>query len=357
MGYDVVLVCPGVIPDSLRNHNITLIPIPLPTHNFNFNSSFQNLLGGVWQRIRNSILALKGILKINPCVCFCSQPDSWLISVVGKVFLHYKVVVDLREIYEDRACAFPKQMQPIIRKMVRSSLKFLSNFTDEIIHVSKARQEHYSYISRPGLIISPFPKIDDYMDLGIRKETEIISVVHAGSLRWTYAANEFIEAMPFVINQNPSIKFIVIGGLFSQLENPELIKKLEDSNHLIIFPFLSHKDVIDILLQSDIGVNLVLPLDQTHILAMPRKLFEYLAAGLPVVAADVPTIREVVIENNCGILVDPTSPGSIAKGILDLAANKHKLRQMGENGRKASELFYNWNSESQKLKRLLDTLI
>jgi glycosyltransferase involved in cell wall biosynthesis len=356
-GYSLIAIMPGEIPESLLSYKIHHYPIPLPTHNFDFNSSLFNILGGLFQRSRNSMIAFFYLLKAKPDICICIQPDSWLISVIGKLFLHNRVIVDLREIYEDRSSAFPVILQPIIRKLVRFTLRLLSKFTDEIIHVSKARQDHYSYLLKPGVVISPFPQLENYPNRNSLNNNSEVSVVHAGSLRWTYASDQFIESIPIILEQAPNVKFIVVGGITSEMKNMQLIKDLVDKAKLILIPRVSHEKVISILLQSDIGVSLVLPLDQTHILAMPRKAFEYLAAGLPIVAADVTTLRDIVASSNCGVLVDPLSPKSIADGILQLVFSQSLRKEFGRNGRQRCEIEYNWQNESKKLQNLLTSLV
>ena len=327
--------------------------IPLPTRNFDFNSSYLNVLCGLFQRFRNSIIALFFLIKEKPDICICIQPDSWLLSVFGKLFLKNRVVVDLREIYEDRAPAFPVILQPFFRKLLRFVFRLLSKFTDEIIHVSEARQAHYSYLLKPGIVISPFPQLEYYPKHRESSKGSEVSIVHAGSLRWGYASVQFIESIPIILQEAPNVKFVVIGGTSSEISNMQLIDRLIDNGKLILIPRISHEKVINILLQSDIGISLVLPLDQTHILAMPRKIFEYLAAGLPVVAANVPTLKEIIESSNCGVLVDPSSPESIAQGVLRLITNNSLRKEFGENGRMSCENKYNWNNESKKLQNLL----
>jgi len=355
-GYSLLVICPGEIHESLLGYEIRHNPIPLPTHNFDYNSSFLNILYGLFQRSRNSVLAFSHLLKAKPDICICIQPDSWMIAIVGKLFLHNHVVIALREIYEDRSAAFPTKLQPFIRKLLRFVFRLFSEYTDEIIHVSEARQAHYSYLLKPGIVVSAFPQLENYPKNGSFKSKPEVTVVHAGGLRWFYASDQFIESIPMVLKQAPNVKFVVIGGVTSEMNNIQLVNNLIDSGNLILIPRISHEEVIAILLQSDIGISLVLPIDQTHILAMPRKLFEYLAAGLPVVAADMPTLRDVIISSACGVLVDPSSPKSIANGILQLVSSQNLRKQLGENGRRRCEDSYNWHHESEKLHNLLISL-
>ncbi|MEX1014416.1 MAG: glycosyltransferase, partial [Candidatus Paceibacterota bacterium] len=88
----------------------------------------------------------------------------------------------------------------------------------------------------------------------------------------------------------------------------------------------------------------------------PNKLFEYMHAGLPVIASDFPLWREIIEGNNCGLLVNPLNPNEIAEAILWLYNNPDKAREMGRNGQKAVKEKYNWEQEEKKLLQLYETI-
>ena len=62
------------------------------------------------------------------------------------------------------------------------------------------------------------------------------------------------------MEQAPNVKFVVIGGITSEMKNMQLINRLIDGKNLILVPRIPHEKVISILLESDIGISLVLPL-------------------------------------------------------------------------------------------------
>lgn len=83
--------------------------------------------------------------------------------------------------------------------------------------------------------------------------------------------------------------------------------------------------------------------------ALPIKLFEYMAAGIPVVASDFPLWRQIVQDADCGLCVDPLDPGAIAKAIRALLADEARALELGRNGRRAVEQHYQWSVEAEKL--------
>ncbi len=86
-----------------------------------------------------------------------------------------------------------------------------------------------------------------------------------------------------------------------------------------------------------------------HVNAQPNKIFEYMAAGLPVIGSNFPLWKEIIEQNNCGICVDPTDSLAIAAAIHELASNKELARKMGENGSRLVKEKYNWGHEEIKL--------
>lgn len=79
------------------------------------------------------------------------------------------------------------------------------------------------------------------------------------------------------------------------------------------------------------------------------KFFEYMAAGLPIVASNFPVWRQLIEGEGVGICVDPADPAAAAAAILWLHAHPKEARAMGERGRRAVAERYNWQSQAARL--------
>lgn len=111
---------------------------------------------------------------------------------------------------------------------------------------------------------------------------------------------------------------------------------------------LDRAGVREVLARSVAGLVTFHPLPN-HIDAQPNKMFEYMSAGIPVIASDFPLWREIIEGNNCGLCVDPLNPKDIAQAIDLMVRNPERARRMGENGRLAILGKYNWRIEEAKL--------
>ncbi len=101
---------------------------------------------------------------------------------------------------------------------------------------------------------------------------------------------------------------------------------------------------LDLMNRSLAGLLLFQPTGN-HLESQPNKLFEYMAAGLPVIASDFPLWREIVEGHDCGICVRPDDIRAIAAAIDRLAGDPGLVERMGANGRRLIETRYSWAAE------------
>ncbi|MFP5391335.1 MAG: glycosyltransferase [Gammaproteobacteria bacterium] len=91
--------------------------------------------------------------------------------------------------------------------------------------------------------------------------------------------------------------------------------------------------------------------------ALPVKMFEYMAAGIPVIASDFPRWRDIIDGHRCGICVNPFDAAAIGRAIDYIMQHPEHAREMGANGRAAVQARYNWSVESGKLIALYEGLL
>lgn len=139
-----------------------------------------------------------------------------------------------------------------------------------------------------------------------------------------------------------------LAGAFSEPEVETRAKTAIGWSKVNQLGFLDRQVVCEVLGRSIAGIVTFLPVPN-HIEAQPNKMFEYMCAGIPVIASDFPRWREIVEGNDCGILVDPNDPIQIAAAIDTLVANPELAQRMGENGRRAVEVRFNWEKEERAL--------
>jgi glycosyltransferase involved in cell wall biosynthesis len=118
---------------------------------------------------------------------------------------------------------------------------------------------------------------------------------------------------------------------------------------------LSPGDARDVLNECRVGLVLF-QRNRAHVDSLPTKMFEYLAAGIPVIASDFELWRSILGTHECGLLVDETDPDAIAAAVALYASDEDLLLKHGANARRAAREVLNWDSEEKVLLDLYETL-
>ncbi len=116
---------------------------------------------------------------------------------------------------------------------------------------------------------------------------------------------------------------------------------------------LSRDGVAEVLREARVGLLVLHPVE-AHLQSLPIKLFEYMAAGIPVVASDFPFWRELVGE--AGVLVDPNDVDAIAAAIETLLDDPANAEAMGARGREAVATRFGWEAEGERLLSLYERI-
>lgn len=159
-----------------------------------------------------------------------------------------------------------------------------------------------------------------------------------------------------VAAQVPGAYFIFIGGgrLSSSLKS--LVTELNISERVRFIPTVALADLPAYTASADIGVQ---PLENTclnHFTTDSNKLFEYVAAGLPVVATDLPEIRGVVREHNLGLLFASGSEIRLTEAIRSLIDDNQLRSLYQKNSMKAAKLL-TWEAQEGKLVSLYEKVL
>ncbi len=176
-------------------------------------------------------------------------------------------------------------------------------------------------------------------------DSNVFRVVYSGTMSAERGVGQAVRSLEYC-RAGRQLRLVLCGRFDAGYENQ--IKALKGFESVDNIGFLAPDKVPVILDTCDAGIVCLLP-EKNYLRSLPVKLFEYMAAGLPVIASNFPLWREIVEGNGCGICVDPLKPEEIAHAIDRLAGDPEEAKRMGQRGRKAVEELYNWEKEGEKL--------
>lgn len=141
---------------------------------------------------------------------------------------------------------------------------------------------------------------------------------------------------------------LILGGSFHPSTLEAEMQRHPGWRRVDVRGWMRRPQVRSVLGRVRAGIVVLHPTEK-YLQAYPTKLFEYMAAGLPVIASDFPVWRRFVEEAECGLLVDPQDPADIAKAITWLLTHPEEAQAMGARGQAAVQQEYNWGHEAEKL--------
>jgi glycosyltransferase involved in cell wall biosynthesis len=215
-----------------------------------------------------------------------------------------------------------------------------------VVSATPAIAERFSG-HRASQVIQNFPLLSEFYRSGAAANAERPYVVYAGAIAPGRGILESIKAVPLTSSRTS----LRLAGPFSSYVLSDF-----EAPSVSYLGVLERSRLPGLLANALAGLVLFSPLPN-HVKAQPNKLFEYMSAGIPVIASNFPLWRDIIEREGCGLVVDPSDPCAIAQAIDRLAANPDEARLMGLRGRKAVEMKYNWENEEKKLFRFYSYLL
>lgn len=334
-GHPVILIIPH--GESISQDGIEIVAVPLPR------KGWHQLLLCPWKIF---LLALR-----QPANSIFHIHDSeLLVAGIGLKLFGRKVIYDAHEdtplqISYQHWIPFP--IKKPYEWFYRALEKFAGWWFDAIIVAEPVMAKYFP--TRKVTLVRNFPikgSFTEEIPLGQRTG----GLVYVGLLSKPRGVFEMMEGHRLASTR---IKIgFTLGGKFAP---PSLEKEMLPSHNVRYLSWLSYMEMVRVLYESSIGIIVPHPIAR-YKTNYPVKLFEYMAAGLPVIASAEGESASFVREENAGILVDPLNVSQIADAIVKLRKEPMLASDMGNRGRKLIFEKYNWEDESEKLIQLYQTL-
>ncbi len=190
----------------------------------------------------------------------------------------------------------------------------------------------------------PVPRPDRIRQrLGLPAATRI--VLYQGQL---ISHRGIEQAMDAILDIDDAV--LVLMGMGKRERYTTLASGPTYAGKVLVIEAVPPQELLEWTASADVMVMAIQPNSENHRYTTPQKLWEAMAAGVPVVASDLPGMASVVRETGCGELCDPTSAVSIAAAIRRiLDGGPDGIRTVGDRGLAAAHERYNWETQFQVL--------
>ena len=235
----------------------------------------------------------------------------------------------------------PRWFQPVVAFGSELVERSTARRFDAIVAATPAIAERFRAYGACVTLVRNSVRLDEFIEpnFDTKRKRQAVYVGHTSFNRGLVEMVEACEAAELPL---------VLAGSIGAAEAGWLKKSSADVAYR---GKLDRSEIAVLLNQSLIGLCLFQP-EPNHFYAMPTKIFEYMAAGLPVITSDLPKCREIVETAGCGFSVSLDDRKTLTEKLSMLAAEPQRAAELGLAGRAAVSRDYNWEDDAAELRKL-----
>jgi len=183
-------------------------------------------------------------------------------------------------------------------------------------------------------------KASSRQELGITINN-LLLVFQGSGINIDKGGEELIEAIS--ITENVSLLIVGSGDKIPLLKLK--VRDLNLGSRVKFIPKVPWEELMRYTRAADAGLSLEKDTNLNYRFSLPNKLFDYISAGIPVIAGNLPEIKKIISENNCGIIIPAVTSEEISKAINALRDNREYLNNLKQNAVIAAESL-TWGKEA-----------
>ncbi|MDX1616613.1 MAG: glycosyltransferase [Candidatus Promineifilaceae bacterium] len=347
-GYDVVLIAQHD-KDEVRD-GIQILALPSVPR---------------WQRPRLWWLILMKARAVGANLFHFHDPELLLVVPWLKLLTRRPTIYDVHEANADfiRLKRYlPGWLRRPLAALVAALEPRLAAFHDGLIFADERIAASFHQVELPCATVPNYPLRDLLADaMSVTRESirEKQLVVHLGAHDPYRGSRLMVDAFETVVRRLPEARLWLIGSFVEESHERELrqvihTRGLSDSIKLLgRVPFADIGHYLSLAQVGWVALQKVPKYEKN----VPTKLFEYLAFGLPVVASDLPSVRQFAVDDGPIVLVAPGVAGEHAAALVELLADPGEGRRLGIVGQQMVNDRYNWSEVEDRLLALYDTVL
>lgn len=281
--------------------------------------------------------------------------------------MNAKVILDMAEVYP-YMYASGRQFagkfsfgnlikSPKLAERYESSVLPVLDHTLVMIEESRDRLLSKGISNEKVTIVSNTPPIDKFGNNVHEHRGDTLRIVYVGFLTKLRGLDLLIKATSeYIRSGNPpeSIKIDIVGKGAERDSLINLVSDLGLQHSVTVHGWLDHVEVNQLMAQANVGALTyrVCP-HWNH--TIPNKIFDYMLAGLPVLATEVTPIKRILDKTGAGLVCRDLDIQDIAKK-LELLRSPETRTKLGSNGNRAILSEYNWPADERRLHAVIDSL-
>jgi glycosyltransferase involved in cell wall biosynthesis len=298
--------------------------------------------------------ALKQLRSIRPLVLHFHDPELIPVGLAAKM-MGIRVIYDVHEDLPSQlrgGDTFGFVLRHVLAVCASLAERVAAWAFDAIVCATPRIAERFPL--RKTSIVQNFPIVAELAtDTSRPYANRPPRFVYVGGITKMRCAREMVAAVAAEVPDH-AVELSLAGPCVPQSLRQEL-EQMRGAANTRFLGWLDRGEVAELLATSRAGLVLFHEAPN-HVSAQPNKLFEYMSAGLPVIASDFPLWRDLVESTESGLLVDPKDPQAIREAMVWVLEHPAEAEAMGRNGQQAVESRLNWAHEAKALIALYERI-
>ncbi|MCU0943951.1 MAG: glycosyltransferase [Rubritepida sp.] len=298
----------------------------------------------------------RAALALRPAAVHASEPDAWALARRLAAATGARAVLDVHEHYPSRLDArLPRALRPAGRFALRAAMRGLARGADAVVLAKDGLAQDFPVGVRQVAV-----RNHALVPEGLARRAHApgpLTLLHLGAFGVKRGWPQLLAALSLAA---PDTRLLVIGRFTDGSEDAfraeaarlGLAARIEVAGWMPAEAALARAAA-----EADVNLILFQPGEENHRLALPHKLFDGMAVGLPAIAPGFAEgVAEILRDSEAGLLVDVTDPAAIAAAIAELA-DPARRAAMGEAGARAARGAWGWPAEAARLVALYRELL
>jgi glycosyltransferase involved in cell wall biosynthesis len=327
-GYDVALIAVSESSTPFEASGLRVLPLPRLRRHVRWINWFSIL----WRVLSERA----SIVHVHDPELF---PLAILLRLIGK-----KTICDVHEDIAQQVLS--KEWIPkVLRGAISRSLEILQQSLPRLVDAVILAEDSYrkNFPAAPNVhVIHNFPLLSERCER--RNAAGVLRLIYVGDVRIVRGIREYVTIADRLAKSGVPVELWVVGSFADPKEEREirrLIEVLGLQQRVRLLGRRPPEEINGLVRQCDIGLALLHPIGNYRE-SYPTKMFEYMDAGVPVVASRFSLWEAVLAGNECGRVVDPLDVEEAVAAIMQYWRSPELRRRHGENGRAAAIRQYNW---------------
>ena len=286
-----------------------------------------------------------------------NPPDFLMVAAVFPRLFGSRIVFDVHDPSPEMfAMRFPGRAEAAASRILQRIERLASMLADAVVTVHEPYRREMVARGVPEAKVSLVMNSldEDLLPPPVPRTDGRPRIVYHGTITPSYGVELLVHAAARVVDQIPDLRVEIIGEGDGVPELRDSVRQLHLSSQVAIDgEYIPHREALARVNGASIGVVPNLPTALNRF-ALSSKLFEYVALGIPVVSADLPTIREHFSADEVQFF-RPGDPESLADALLAVLRDPSRAATLVERARRRYQA-YRWDVNAGRYLAILDRL-